>query len=179
MAKKDVRVVKVPDDIAGMIDKGVDIDNEVKNLTFEDKACKQGITDFAKNELEKDESSVLLEGKKGIALVSQVQSYKVEGGADTFPEMVRTAKLGLLGGVVKMERTLVVPPSKIDEAVEALIQVGISASIVEDFSVKPADYRKHKEVKTASEDVQKATEALNGCLSVSDSYRVKYSVKGD
>lgn len=178
MAKEDVRIVKATADVEGAVDKGVNVDTELKNLTFEDKACKQLITDFVRDEIGKDEQSVMIEGTKALALVSKAQSYKVEGGADTFPEMQRVAKLGLLDDVVKMKRTLVVPQDKIDEAAKILNEAGIHASVVEDFSVKPADYRKHKSIRTASEDVQNATSALDGCLSVSESYRVKYQVKG-
>ena len=53
MAKKENRIVEAPESIIGMVDKGVDVDIEMKNLTFEDKACKQGITEFVEEKIGK------------------------------------------------------------------------------------------------------------------------------
>ena len=35
MAKKDVRIIEAPEHITGAVDKGLETDNEMKNLTFE------------------------------------------------------------------------------------------------------------------------------------------------
>jgi len=178
MAKKELRIVQAPEGVAKMVTKGVEVDNELKNLTFEDKACKQGIADFVKKNIEDGELGLIVECPKAIAMVSKAQSFKVEADAETFPEMVRTVKLGMLSDVVKMKRTLIVPPDSIDVAAKALEDAGITSSIVDEFSVKPADLRKHDDLKTASEDVQRATDALKGCLSESETYRVKFKVRG-
>ena len=177
MAKKEVRIVQASEDIKAMVDKGADIDIEMKNLTFEDKACKQGITDFVENNASEDDS-VQIEGERAIALVSKAEKLEICAGAETFPEMVKAAKQGLLDDVVKMKKSLVVPVADIDRAAEILNEAGVGASVVEDFGVTAAAMRKHKERKMASEDVEKATDALEGCLDVSHSYRVKYQVKG-
>lgn len=174
MAKKEVRVIEAPENVVAMIDKGVNTDIEMKNLTFTDKACKEGITQFVEKQIEEDETSVLIEGTKAKALVSKAQSMEIETGSEQFPELQRFVKAGILEGVVSCNRKLVVPPAKLDEAVEILRKAGMEAAIVEDYGVKAADLRKHKELRLASQESQEATEALEGCVSTKTTYRVKY-----
>jgi len=177
MAKADMRIVEADEDVMALVDKGVDIDIELKNLTFEDKACKQGITGFVEEKIRDGELGLLIEGNKGVAMVSCVESFKVNAGADSFEEMSRAVKAGLLGTTVTVKRTLAVPPDKIDEAEEVLDKAGIMASVVEEFTVKPADLRQARETRTASADYKSAMEALEECLDRSESFRVKYQAK--
>ncbi len=171
---KGIRVVTASADMAAIIDRGADVDIELKNLGFEDEGLKKKIREAATSSMMEGETTLRLEGEKAAAVVSASEKMQVRAAAEQFDELKGVVKKGLLEGVVTSKQELVVPPADIERAVEALNQAGIGASIVESLSVKAADVRSMRESEAESSEHVNARKALEACLVSTVSYRVKY-----
>jgi hypothetical protein len=170
----NVRVITASADMSAIIDRGADVDESLKNLTYEDKGLKLKITEAGSEALEGDETSVKLEGSSARALVSAAESFGIDASGERYNEMKEAVEKGLLEGIVVRKLVLTVPQGDVDRAAEALNAAGIDATVSESMSVKKADVKKAEESEAASTDHATAQAALKDCLVSKVSYRVKY-----
>ena len=175
---KTIRMVTASEDIAGLIDRGAEVKTTLDNLTYEDKGIKIKIGGAAASALESGETSIKLEGKRAVAVVSQTEKMTVNAGAERFTELKVAINAGFLASVVEVKKSLMVPPDDISRAAEALKAAGITATVVESLSVKPDDVRAMRESEVSSAEEAQARKVLEECLESEVSYRVKYDNKG-
>jgi hypothetical protein len=170
----NVRVITASADMAAIVDRGADVDENLKNLTYEDKGLKAKITEAGSEAMEGDETSVKLEGSHARALISTSERLDIDASAERYSEMKAAVDKGLLEGIVDRKLVLTVPMGDVDRAAEALQAAGIEATVSESLSVKKADVKKAAESEVASTDHATAQAALKDCLVSKVSYRVKY-----
>jgi hypothetical protein len=157
-----------------MIDRGADVDTEIKNLTYEDKAIKTKLYGMAEKDLQGGETGVKFQGNVSAAVVSTVEKFELESGKEQFAEVQKAVDAGLLAGIVEKKQELAVPASDIEKAADILKKAGIKAMIAEGFSVVPAGFREMDANAAASAEQGNARKALKACVSKTVSYRVKY-----
>lgn len=175
MAKRDIKAVTASADVAAIIDRGADVDAQLKNLGFEDKGLKTKITDSARNQLDEGELSVRLLGKTSAAVVSGVEKVELDVGAEQFPQVRAAIDGGLLAGVVERSVSLVIPPGDVERAAVELRKAGIRATVTETLKVS-ADVLRDQMAPGMTGSVQEvaALHALAKCVKKDVSFRVKY-----
>jgi hypothetical protein len=175
MAKREIRAVTAGDDIAGLIDRGSDIDTQVKNLTFEDKGIKTKITQSAQDQLDSGELSVRLVGKTAAAVVSGVEKVDLDVGSEQFLQVREATVNGILKGIVSRKLDLAVPEGDIERAAEELRKLVIQAVVTETFKVEDAsDITDPQKAFVGSVQKTEAIVALSKCIKRDVSFRVKY-----
>lgn len=167
---KQIRMMMASSDVAPLIDRGLDVDISIKNLTTEDKGIKARIGEEAGGSVKEGETSVRLCGTTAAAVVSVVEKYELNAGSETFPAVRKAVDSGLLFGVVEKTQQLAVPPAEIEKAAEILKKAGINAMVAEGFTICAEEFRKM----SANDVLSSEQEALRKCVSKSVSYRVKY-----
>jgi hypothetical protein len=170
----NVRIITASADVAAIIDRGAEVDESLKNLTYEDKGLKLKITEVGAESMEDEETSVKLEGQAARALVSSSERLEIDASAERYNEVKEAIDKGLLEGVIDRKLVLTVPQGDVIRAEEALKAAGIEATVSESVSVKAADWRKAQQSEVASADHGIARSALKDCLVSKVSYRVKY-----
>ena len=182
----DVNLIKVAgvteETLAEMvkhIDRGSAVDLELKLLVAEDKGIKTKIVELAEEVLNKGETAIKLSGETGVALISKAESMKVNAGAAEFPALSKAIDEGFLTDTVDRKRELLVPSDSVDSAVKALKDAGITATVVERFTVKAANVRKMRASEASSVQVTNAQKALEECLTSDCTFRVKYDHSDD
>jgi hypothetical protein len=174
MAKREIKAVTASADVAAIIDRGADVDTQIKNLTFEDKGLKGKISEAAQAQLNEDELSVRLLGKTAAVVVSGVEKIDLNTGAEQFPQVREAIKNGLLTGIVERSLSLTLPPDDVVRAAEALEKAGIRATVTESLKVSAEALRGMSTGKTLSVQHADALANLSKCLTKDVSYRVKY-----
>jgi len=172
MAKKEIRMITASEDVANIIDQGAEVDTELKNLTFQDKALKGKITAASESLFEPGESSVRVQGTKSKAVVTAVSKNVLNESSHEFHLVEDALKKGLLSDVVKESRSLNIPNDKLDEALVALKAAGINATISESYTLDSQVYGEFSV--GSSPERAAAKKALDDCVSSSTSYRIKY-----
>jgi len=175
MAKREIRAVTADSDVAAIIDRGADVDTQIKTLSSEDKGLKSKITEAAQNQLDDHELSVRLVGKKSAAVVSGVEKIELDMGAEQFPQVRAAIDVGLLANVVERSVSLMVPPGDVERAATALRLSGIQAVVSETLKIVDASVLTDPN-KTFVGSVQagEAIAALAKCVKRDVSFRVKY-----
>ena len=174
MAKRDIRSFTASGDVAAIIDRGADVDTQIKNLGFEDKGLKTKITDIAQAQLSGDELSIRMSGVKSVAVVSGVERVDLNAGSDQFPVVRAGIDKGLLSKYVERSASLTVPPGDVERAALALRSIGIQANVEESLKITIESMRTLKEVRSTNAEVAAAEVALLSCLKKDVSFRVKY-----
>lgn len=174
MAKREIRAVATLADVSVIIDRGADVDAEIKNLGFEDKGLKVKISEVAQNQLDEGELSVRLLGRKSAAVVSGVEKVELDASAEQFPKVREAIDKGLLTDYVERTLTLVVPSDVAVAAADVLSRAGIRASVQETLKVSSEAFRKVVEVRSTSLEKGEAEAALLKCVKRDVSFRVKY-----
>jgi len=127
MAKKiTARTMTAGDDVAGIIDRGGDVDTQLKNLSTEDKGIKKRLSDEVAANLVPGELALRMEGKVSVAAVSVVEKYEVNASAETFDIADKAIRAGVFGDAVKIVKSLAVPGDKVEAAYAVLKQIGMS-----------------------------------------------------
>ena len=86
MAKKSMlRVAMVDERVAKLVDRGCEIDYELKNLKTEESGTKKIIGEEGLRQLQEGEKSVKLSGKLALATVSTVEKYEMDVSREGFP----------------------------------------------------------------------------------------------
>jgi len=174
MSPSDLRVITASEDLAAVVDRGAELDKELKKLGKEDAGIKSTITNKFKGQIQEGEVSVKVQGNEAVAVLTASESMSVDSGAEQYPSLRESLDSGLLGTVVEQKKALVVPPDDVDRAADILKEAGIQASVNYSVSVKAVDVRKMKESESGSQEETKARQALLSCISTKVTHRVKY-----
>lgn len=171
MAKKEIRMLTASGDMAAVVDRGSDLDTQIKNLTFEDKGIKTKLTETFSKEIGRGETSVKVGGTRAAAVITAAESVAVDYASDKFAGLMKDVESGLLDGVVERKMSLLVPSEKVKEAAEVLKKAGLNASVTDVLSVKAETLRN---TEAGSAEQGKALANLKACVKVETTYRVKY-----
>lgn len=175
MAKREIKAVQAEGDVAAIIDRGADIDAQIKNLGFEDKGIKTQITNKAMDQLDEGELSVRLLGKTSAAVVSGVEKIELNPAAEQYPQVLAAVRSGLLNGIVSRTLGITIAAEDVERAAAELAKAGITATVTE--TVKLVDTSvltdpSHAMVGSVQEG--EAVVALSKCVKNDLSFRVKY-----
>ena len=175
MAKREIKAVEASSDVAAIIDRGADIDSQIKNLGFEDKGIKTRIVEIVKTQLNENELSVRLIGKTSAAVVSGVEKFEMDVNSEDFKTVREACYNGFLVGIVDRTVSLILPPGEVEEAAEILKKAGIRATVTESFSLKDNSVLSNTNKSfVGSLQVGDAICALSKCVTKDLSFRVKY-----
>jgi len=174
MAKREIKVFTASSDIAAVIDRGAEVDAQIKTLGTEDKGLKTKITDSAQSQLSDDDLSVRMMGSKAAAVVSSVERIDLDAGHEQFPIVRAAIDKGLLQGVIERTVSLVVPPGDVEKAAKILKEAGILANISEGLKVALEDWRTVRDTRSVNTEEAEAEKALLKCVKRDVTYRVKY-----
>lgn len=174
MAKREIKAVAASADVAAIIDRGADVDAQIKNLGFEDKGLKTKITEAAQNQLDEGELSVRLLGKTAAAVVSGVEKVELDVGSEQFSQVREAIDKGLLTDVIERTVSLVVPPGDVERAADELRKAGIRATVTESLKVVDSSVLTGANKFVGSVQAGEAVAALSKCVKRDVSFRVKY-----
>ena len=167
---KQMRMITASCDTGALIDRGFDVDVQIKNLGLEDKGIKSRINEGMPTTLQEGETSLKIEGIKAIAVITVVEKYEIDANAETFPVVRQAVDNGLLADVVEKTQQLAVPASDIEKAAKILKDAGIKAMVAEAFAINAESFRKI----SASGVLSTEQLCLSKCVSKTTTYRVKY-----
>jgi hypothetical protein len=150
-AKVAARVITANEELAPVVDRGLQIDTEIKNLGFEDKAIKARIcSSVAFND---GENTVDLEGTKAIATITKKMALEIEAPNSDFEEAFHKGEFaGAVTRIIEVTVPCTVTAEQVAKAVKALggsIEVVYTAKAA-DIAGLPEDSRK-KVAKVAKE----------------------------
>lgn len=180
MAAKKVtaRSVTASDEVRELVDRGSEVDTQMKNLAFEDKGIKTKLGDAATGEMGEGELSIRLEGNKAAALVSVSEKYELDANAQEFDQTEAAIRQGTFGDAVKVERTLAVPPDDVGRAAAVLSQAGFAnVAIKTEYMVSPEEFRILSASVQSDPVAARAVERLKRSVVRKTSTRISYSVK--
>jgi hypothetical protein len=178
MAKKISRTMTASDDVAAIVDRGGEVDVQMKNLSTEDKGIKKRIADEVERGLQDGELSLRLEGKKAVAAVSVVEKYELNASADRFEDADKAIRAGQFGDVVKVVKVLNIPPAKVEAAFAVLKQMGMTDVLLETcYDINPEEFRVLSGSMASSPEKQAAIDALKSCVVRKATFRVGYEKK--
>ena len=167
---KEMRMIMASEDISGLIDHGAEVDNQIKNLTSEDKGIKSKLTETISPQIQEGESSVRVKATVSAVVVTVVERVDIDLASPIYPKVKEAIEDGILEGVVERKLSLIVPPLDLVKSANVLKKAGIKATVSESISVKAEDLRKE----ALTEDLKKAMECLKQCVKIETMYRVKY-----
>ena len=171
MAKREVRVITASEDVAKIIDRGFEVDEQIKKLTTEDKGCKTKLTEAAQKQLDKDEVSIRLTGKVAAAVITGAEKVEIDVTAELFPKVRAAIDTGLLSDIVERSVQLVVLPENVEKAAAVLKEAGIKATVAETLKVTA---EKMRTAATTSIEAGLARADLAKCVKKETTYRVKF-----
>ena len=178
MAKKtNVRVASVDERVATLVDRGCEIDYELKNLTVEEKGTKKIIGDEAAKLLQAGEMTVKLEGTRAFATVAVIEKYEIDASKEEFNAADLGIKSGAFREAVTVVKTLAVPPDKVEQACELLKRAGVSAMVQVSYDIDAKEMRVLLDSKPVVTEMQAAVAALKKCAVCKTSTRVSYEKK--
>jgi len=173
MGKSKARLVTASEQVGGLIDRGYEIDVDLKNLSVEDKGIKKMLGDELGESFGED-TSIAVSGKIGMVTMSRSEKYAIKGDADTVEAVRNAAQDGLLGDAVKTENVLNVPVADRERAANILKAAGILATTVVEMAIDPEEYRTLMASQTTSVEGTEAKQILGGAVEKTVNYRVKY-----
>ena len=175
MAKREIRAVQADSDVAGLIDRGADVDTQLKNLGYEDKGIKAKLTEIVGEQLGQGELSIRMIGKNSAAIISGVEKVELDTSSESFVKVREAAVNGVLLGIVSRSLTLTLPEGEIERAAEELRKIGIPAVVTETFKVEDASVLSDpNHAVVGSVQAGEAVVALSKCAKKEVTFRVKY-----
>lgn len=179
MAKKiTARTMTASDDVAGIIDRGGDVDTQLKNLSCEDKGIKKRIADEVTGKLQEGELALRLEGKVSAASVVVVEKYEVDASSEKFPEVDTAIRSGVFGDAVKVVKSLAISPDRVEAAYAVLKQMGMTDVMLETaYEVNPDEFRVLSGSTASTPEKQAAVDALKASVARKATFRVTYDRK--
>jgi hypothetical protein len=175
--KSRVRKIQASDSEMDLVDRGWEIDNAMKGMAKEDRGIKEALRESVMDRFGSD-SSVSLQGKVASAKISRVEKFQLDTDVETMVKLSKMAEDGHLGGAVKREVNLSVPPRDRERASQILQDAGITASISTELSVVPDGYRAFCESGSLTIEMAQAKEVLVSAVKVKETYRVGYDDRG-
>jgi hypothetical protein len=178
MAKKTpLRVASVDERLATLVDRGCEIDYELKNLTVEEKGTKKILGEEALKLMQDGELSLRLEGNRALATVVAVEKFELDVSAEVFVSAEAAIKSGVFSDAVKVTKTLAVAPDQIDEACEVLRKAGMTALVKVDYAINAKEFRVLLGSPQSTEELRRAVEDLKQCTARKVEPRVSYEKK--
>lgn len=180
MAAKKItaRVVVATGDVAGLVDRGHEVDIQKKNLDFEDKGIKTKLGEAADGLMEDGEMSIRLEGEKAAALVSVSEKYDIDASCPEFPDVDKAVRAGVLSPAVSIQRTLCIPQDKVEAAFALLKSAGLpDVSLQVGYVIDPEEYRVLSGSVHSDPAKAAAVEALKKSVVCKSGTRISYSGK--
>lgn len=177
MAKKEMRMIVASEDLAAIVDRGYNLDTDIKNNTFEDKGIKTKITETVSGQMVAGETSVKVEGKVAVAVVTAVESVELDLGAKRLTEVLTAVDSGVLGTWVEKKRSLVVDQADVEKAKDILVKAGVNANVTVSVKVSVEALRDEKAGAFGPPEQKVALEALKESIKRETTYRVKYEKK--
>jgi len=165
--------IMASEDMAKIIERGAEVDTEIKNLTFEDKGIKAKLVTMA-GEVIGEDTSVRFSATHSAAVISAIEKVEFDASAEKAGIVKDAVRCGLLGGVVEWKQSLIIPPGQVENARKILNAAGISSTIEEDWEVKPSGYREFTGSTHASIEADNLGKVLKGAVRKTVTYRVKY-----
>ena len=172
---KNIRAIMASEDVGGVIDQGAEVDTEIKNLTFRDKAFKVKISEAASTDLFDGEKSLILNGAKSSATVTATEKATLDASLEGFELVERSAREDTFRDALKIKRSVQIPGSDLDKAVSILKAAGVNALLKTEVSVSASEFRKLEP--NGEQEHDEALNALKNCVSLETSFRVKYGKK--
>lgn len=170
VAKKEMRLLVASGDSAGLIDRGAEVDTQLKSLTSEDKGIKTKLTESLATEIQEGETSIRVKGSVSAAVITAAEKVDIDCGSPVFPKVKEAIENGTLEGVVDRKLSLVVSPADVKQAKEILNKAGLKATVAETLSVTAEALRGE----ALTEDLVVAVGLLKQCVKRETTYRVKY-----
>lgn len=171
---KEIRKIVASETVAPIIDKGGEIDSQIKALTEQDKSVKAQIIETVAKQIRETEVSVKVLGIKSSATVTAAERYTFNMATPEFSDIKKAVESGLLQNVVDRKLELAVSEANVEKAVEILKANGIMASSLVSWSVNPEKYRDFTQSESASLEENKLRQSLKKCLVKEVNHRVKY-----
>jgi len=172
-SKSSAKLVEVDEHVSVLIDRGYEVDTELKNLTFEDKGIKKMLADNLEEKFGED-TTIVARGQKGQATITVSEKYVVVGDAEAIESTILSAKEGLLGEAVKTSTSVNIPECDMGRAVEILLAAGIGVTVEVGISVDPGAYRALVEGEHTTARSARARDVLKSILEKKTGYRVSY-----
>lgn len=173
-AKDNIRVITASEDdgeFVSLIDRGADVDADLKELSKEDKTIKTQIKEVVEKLLEHDEVSIRIKGNEATALVTAAETYTLKPVPALRKDILTLIEEGVLTGVIERKQQLVVSPENIERAADILKKAGVTgAEVTENFSINAEGFRKFKKEFADKEFVNK----LDNSVTLDTTFRVKY-----
>ncbi len=154
-----------------LIDRGCQVNKDLKVLQEEDKQIKTDLNEIIEQELGKGETHIVLGGDVHSVEVIVGQSLKLDITAENFKQVEEAAAAGVLDPV-KCKKILRVPECDIEKATDVLIAAGISATFSREFSLDSKAYKGF--TGDGSPEKIEAKQALDSCIKKSQTFRIKY-----
>ena len=82
---KEMRMIMASEDISGLIDHGAEVDNQIKNLTSEDKGIKSKLTETISPQIQEGESSVRVKATVSAVVVTVVERVDIDLASFNLP----------------------------------------------------------------------------------------------
>jgi len=175
MGKTSLRAITASEDMASLIDQGAEVDTEIKNLSFRDKALKGKITEGISPSMEEGEKSLVVNGNKASATITTSEKCILDASKEGF-ELVKTAaEVDIFGDALTVKREVQIPGDDLDKAVGILIAAGINASLKTEVSVSAPEFRKLEPNGEQGHD--QVLDVLRRCVETEVTFRVKYGKK--
>jgi hypothetical protein len=171
--KKTARVIEATEDLVGLVDQAADVNNRMKELTFQDKAFKVKITEAMSEKFQKGETGLRVTGTTADAVVAITEKASIVPAAPRFAEVQQAIESGLLGDLVDVKKELRVSQDKIADAWRVLEAAGIPSSIDTAYVVKAKELH-GPAVRTGNQTHDKAVEALEESIEVGKTFSVTF-----
>ena len=167
------RLITASEEVTGLVDRGYEVDVDIKNLGFEDKGIKKMLADKLEDEFG-DDASIVVEGNQGIATIGRSERFVLNGTADEIDGIRDSAESGFLGDAIKTEVVLNVPVADRKRAANILKAAGIDATTVVQLAVDPEEFRVLRDSPVTSSEAADAKKALADIVESKVTYRVSY-----
>jgi hypothetical protein len=177
-SKSKARKIVASEKLVGLIDRGFEVDTDLKNLGFEDKGIKKMLTEELEPEFKDGEKTrtepVRVEATKAAATVSIAEKYEVDAANPSFEGVRKAAQAGLYGKVVEMETLINIPSAERERAAMILKAAGIGVTTSTVVSVDPEGYREMLVSPAVSAEAAEARRVLQESVTKTTGFRVKY-----
>jgi hypothetical protein len=178
MAKKStLRVASVDERLSSLVDRGFEVDVQLKNLGTEATGTKKILGEEGVTLLQDGEKAVKLAGNIALATISTVEKYEIDASNEKFPLADAAIRSGAFSDAVKVSRTLAIAPEKVEEACALLQKAGFSVMVQTSYDINPEEFRVLTGSTSSTPQLQQAVDALKACAVKKPTTRVSFEKK--
>lgn len=175
------KTIKVDDPVKSLIDRGFEINNQIKNLSYEDKAIKAKLQENLVNETndvfsENDSNSIAIEGNNGKAKIVKNHKIEIKGSDEEMDDAVKAVNSSEdLKNVASVVEHLDVPEHQHAKAYEVLKQAGFDVNLKSSINVDRVKYDNLKQSSAMTNEEQENRQALDNVVNEKTYYKVTFS----